>query len=327
MLAHIVRRMYYAVLTLVIVSVLSFILINLPPGSYLDVYRAELQAMGTSTAEKQIESLKKRYKLGAPIYVQYWRWITGFVQGDFGRSFQYNRPVGELIWERLSLTIAIALGTLIFTWAVALPIGIYSAVHQYTLGDNLFTLIGFLGLSIPNFLLALAIMVVAAIFFGQSVGGLFSEQYVDAPWSLGKFVDMLKHLWIPVIVVGTARTASLIRIMRGNLLDILNKHYVQTARAKGLKERIVIYKHAVRNALHPLIMQLGLALPAILSGSTVVAIVLSLPTMGPLYFNALRSQDMFLAGTFLMFMSALLIFGNLFADILLAWVDPRIRYE
>ena len=315
------------IITLLLVSIIGFFLINLPPGSYLDVRISELRAMGNSSAERQIEGLKERYRLNDPIYVQYFRWITGFVRGDFGDSFMFRREVSELIGDRILFTVLIATGTLLFTWIMAIPIGIYSAVNQYTAGDTIFTFIGFIGLSIPSFLLALILMVISAVVFGNPIGGLLSEEFVGASWSLAKLIDLLKHLWIPVVVIGTAGTAGLIRMMRGNLLDILNQQYVKTARAKGLTERKVIYKHAVRNAIHPLIMTLGMSLPSIISGSTVVAIVLNLPTMGPLYFRALRAQDMFLAGTFLMFMSFMLILGNLLADILLVWVDPRISLE
>ena len=327
MTTYLIRRFFYMITTLVLVSIIGFTIINLPPGTYLDVYRARRQMQGTGTAEEEIEALKRRYALDKPVYIQYLKWVSGFVRGDFGRSFEYNREVSELIWERLGFTALISFSTLLFTWAVAIPIGIYSATHQYKLGDHLATLIGLAGLSIPNFMLALILMVIAQRVFGQSVGGLFSREYIDAPWSLGKFIDLLKHLWVPVVVVGTAGTAGLVRMMRGNLLDILNMQYVQAARARGLPEHKVIIKHAVRNAIHPLIMLLGMSLPEIISGSTVVAIVLSLPTTGPLYFNALRQQDMFLAGTFLMFLSVMLVIGNFLADLLLAWVDPRIRYE
>jgi peptide/nickel transport system permease protein len=326
MLAYIARRFLYMITTLVMISFIGFFIINLPPGTYLDVYQAQRQNQGTTTAEAELEALKRRYALDQPVHVQYWKWASGFVRGDFGRSFQYNREVKDLIWERLIYTIILALGTLIFTWVVAIPIGIYAATHQYKLGDNAATLVGMAGLSIPDFMLALVLMVVAQRFFGMSVGGLFSPEYVDAPWSFAKFVDLLKHLWVPVFVVGTSGTAGLVRIMRGNLLDTLNMQYVQAARARGLHERAVIFKHAVRNAIHPLIMLLGLSLPSIISGSLVVSIVMGLPTTGPLYFNALRQQDMFLAGTFLMFLAGMLVVGNFLADILLALVDPRIRY-
>ncbi len=327
MTAFLVRRSFYMIFTLIVVSILGFIIINLPPGTYLDVYIAELQSMGTATAMEQRQAIVQRFGLDQPLYYQYWNWISGFIRGDFGISFMYERPVSDLIWSRLGYTVILSTSTLIFTWLVALPIGIYSAVNKYSIGDNIFTFFGFLGLSIPNFLLALVFMVISARVLGHTVGGLFSMEYRDAVWSIGKFIDLLKHLWIPVIVVGTAGTATLIRIMRGNLLDILNQQYIQTARAKGLKENIVIYKHAVRNAIHPLIMQLGMTFPQIISGGMIVAIVLSLPTVGPMYFEALAQQDMYLAGTFLMMVSFLLIFGNLVADFLLALVDPRIRYE
>lgn len=327
MLAYLVRRFIYMVTTLVLISVIGFFIINLPPGSYLDVYQAQRQNMGTFTAEAELEAIKRRYGLDQPIYVQYWKWATGFVQGDFGRSFQYNREVKDLIWERLGYTALIATLTLAFTWVVAIPIGIYAATHQYKIGDNVATFVGMAGLSIPDFMLALVLMVVAQRVFGFSVGGLFSREYIDAPWSFSKFVDLLKHLWIPVFIVGISGTAGLMRIMRGNLLDVLNMQYVQAARARGLRESAVVVKHAVRNAIHPLIMLLGLSLPSIISGSLVVSIVMGLPTVGPLYFNALRQQDMFLAGTVLMFLAGMLVLGNFLADLLLAVADPRIRYE
>lgn len=327
MLAYLARRFIYMITTLVLISVVGFFIINLPPGSYLDVYQAQRQNMGTFTAESELEAIKRRYGLDQPIYVQYWKWATGFVQGDFGRSFQYNREVKDLIWERLGYTALIATLTLIFTWVVAIPIGIYAATHQYKLGDNAATFVGMAGLSIPDFMLALVLMVVAQRFFGFSVGGLFSREYIDAPWSFAKLIDLLKHLWIPVFIVGISGTAGLMRIMRGNLLDTLNMQYVQAARARGLRESTVVVKHAVRNAIHPLIMLLGLSLPSIISGSLVVSIVMGLPTVGPLYFNALRQQDMFLAGSVLMFLAGMLVIGNFLADLLLAAVDPRIRYE
>ena len=327
MAAYLVRRFLYMITTLIFVSMIGFFIINLPAGSYIDFYISERQMQGTSTSEGEIKAITKRFGLDEPLHIQYVKWITGFVQGDFGRSFEYNREVKDLIGERLLFTALISTATLLFTWAVAIPIGIYSATHQYSVGDNAATVIGLAGLSIPNFMLALILMVVAQRVFGQSVGGLFSPEYQDAPWSLGRVADLLKHLWVPILVVGTGGTASLIRMMRGNLLDILNMQYVQAARARGVAERTVIVKHAVRNAIHPLIMLLGMSLPGIISGSTVVAIVLSLPTTGPLYFRALRQQDMYLAVTFLMFLAMMLVIGNFIADILLVWIDPRIRYD
>ena len=327
MLSFFGRRLIYMVTTLILISFIGFFIINLPPGSYIDVFQAQRQLQGTHTAEAELESLKRRYGLDRPIYVQYLIWAKGFVQGDFGRSFQYNREVKELIWERLGFTVAIATGSLLFIWIVAIPIGIYAATHQYKLGDNVATLLGMAGLSIPDFMLALVLMVVIQRLTGFTVGGLFSREYVDAPWSFGKLIDLFKHLWVPIIVVGTSGTAGLMRIMRGNLLDILNMQYVQAARARGLREATVIAKHAVRNAIHPLIMLLGLSLPSIISGSLIVSIVLGLPTTGPLYFNALRQQDMYLAGTFLIFLAFMLVLGNFIADILLGLIDPRIRFE
>ncbi|MBI3959718.1 MAG: ABC transporter permease [Chloroflexi bacterium] len=327
MVAYFLRRFLYMITTMIFISFIGFFIINLPPGSFIEVYQAQRENMGTRTAEAELEALKRRYALDQPLYVQYWKWASGFVRGDFGRSFQYNREVKDLIWERLGFTAIIATFTLFFTWMVAIPIGIYAATHQYKIGDNVATVVGMAGLSIPDFMLALVLMVIAQRVFGFSVGGLFSREYIDAPWSIAKFIDMLKHIWVPVFVVGTAGTAGLMRIMRGNLLDILNMQYVQAARARGLSEPLVIVKHAVRNALHPLIMLLGMSLPSIISGSLVVSIVLGLPTTGPLYFSALRQQDMFLAGTFLVFLAGMLVVGNFLADILLALVDPRIRYE
>lgn len=327
MVTYLVRRLMYMITTLIFVAVVGFIIINLPPGSYLEFYVQQLESQGTMTSESQIETLTRRYGLGQPVYVQFWKWISGVMRGDFGTSFQYNRDVGELIWERLGFTAAISFGTLVFTWLVAIPIGIYSATHQYSWLDHAFSIIGLFGLSTPNFMLALVLMVVSSRVFGWSVGGLFSEQYIDAPWSFAKFIDLLRHLWVPIVVVGTSGTAGLIRMMRGNLLDTLNMEYVKAARARGLREQKVVVKHAVRNAIHPLIMILGMSLPGIISGATVVSIVLSLPTTGPLYFSALQVQDMYLAVTFLIFLSVMLVIGNFLADILLALVDPRIRYE
>src|SRR5450759_3858111 len=253
--------------------------------------------------------------------------IKGFVVGDFGQSFQFNMPVSQLIWGRLGLTLIFSFLALIFSWVVAIAMGVYSATHRYTIPDYFITVMQFIGLAVPNFMLALVMMVFAQKFFNIEGGGLYSRAFQDAPFSFAKFLDLLNHLWIPVIVIGASGTAWLSRVMRANLLDVLNMQYVQTARAKGLTENVVTWKHAFRNAIHPLIMVLGGSLPGIISGETVVAIVLNLPTSGPLYFNALLNKDMYLAGAFLMLLAVLLLIGNLGADMLLAWVDPRIRYE
>lgn len=326
-LSYIIRRCLYMVPTILIISVISFVIITLPPGDYLTYKIQQLEAQGNTGAREMVANLRQRYGLDQPLYIQYLKWITNFVQGDFGESFAYNKPVRELIGERLGLTVVLSISTLLFTWVVALPIGIFSATHQYSAADYILGFIGFIGLSIPSFLFALIFLVVGLELFGEVPTGLFSPAFEDAPWSFGKVADLMSHLWIPVIIVGTSGTAGLIRIMRGNLLDILGQQFIQTARAKGLRETVVIYKHAVRNALHPLIMSLGMSLPGIISGAAITSIVLGLPTTGPLYLEALQQQDMYLAGSFLLLLTILLVIGNLLADILLALVDPRIRYE
>ncbi len=327
MLYYILRRFFYMIIILLLVSIVAFIIISLPPGDYLTSYILTLQMSGMAAGEAEIASLRKQYGLDQPIYVQYFKWMWKMLHGDFGRSFQWNMPVSELIGERLGLTVMLSLFTLIFTYAVAIPIGIYSATHQYSIGDYTFTTIGFVGLATPNFLLALILMFVFYRYFGLGVTGLFSPEYVMAAWSWGKFVDMTRHLWVPIIVIGTAGTAGLIRVMRGCLLDELGKQYVITARAKGVSETIILFKYPVRIAINPIISTIGWMLPAIVSGETITAIVLSLPTTGPLLFRALLSQDMYLAGSTVMFLTFLTVIGTLISDILLLWIDPRIRYE
>ncbi|MEZ4834953.1 MAG: ABC transporter permease [Caldilineaceae bacterium] len=327
MLQFIIRRILYMIPTLFVISIVSFVIIQLPPGDYLTSLVATMAATGETVDRAQLVALEQRYGLGQPIYVQYWKWISGILlRGDFGQSFEWNQPVNTLIWGRLALTFVLSLTTLLFTWVVAFPIGIYSAVRQYSLGDYLFTVIGYVGLAIPNFLLALVLMYIAFKYFNQSVGGLFSPEYVDAPWSFAKIMDMFAHLWIPVVIIGTAGTAGLIRIMRANLLDELHKPYVVTARAKGLPERRLLLKYPVRVALNPFISTVGWTLPVLVSGAAIVSIVLSLPTTGPLLLRALMSQDMYLAGSFIMLLSTLTVIGTLISDILLAWLDPRIRF-
>lgn len=327
MYTFIVRRTLSIIPTLIFISIISFIIIDLPPGDYLTYKIMELEIAGHEGAREEMQHLRARYGLDLPLYQRYLNWAFHFIQGDFGHSFEYNVPVRQLIGQRIGLTLVLSISTLIFTWVVAIPIGIYCATHKYSLGDYIATFFGFLGLSIPNFLFALVLLVAGLEFFGRAPLGLFSPAYEDAAWSLGKVWDLFKNLWVPVIVIGSSGTAILIRIMRGNLLDTLNQQYVQTARSKGLSENIVIYKHAVRNAIHPLVMHLGMIMPAIISGEAITSIVLGLPTIGPLYIQALQNQDMYLAGTFLVFMTIMLLMGNLLADILLALVDPRIRYD
>ncbi|GIK75258.1 MAG: ABC transporter permease [Chloroflexota bacterium] len=328
MLGFIARRILYAIPTFFAVSIVAFIIIQLPPGDYLTTLVASMASQGETVDPAALEALRNRYGLGEPIWVQYFKWMSNiFLRGDFGQSFEWNQPVASLIWNRLFLSFMLSLSTLLFVWAVALPVGIYSAVRQYSLGDYAFTFLGFIGLAIPNFLLALLLMYIGFRFFGQSVGGLFSPEYQEAPWSWAKFVDMLSHLWIPIVIIGTAGTASLIRIMRANLLDELRKPYVVTARAKGLPEHQVILRYPVRVALNPFVSTIGWVLPALISGEAITAIVLSLPTTGPLLLRALMSQDMYLAGSFILMLSTLTIIGTLLSDVLLALLDPRIRLE
>jgi len=327
MLYYIIRRFVYMFIILWVLSVVSFTIIQLPPGDFLSSYVIRLARSGQAVDRAQLASLRKRYGLDLPIYAQYFKWMWIMLHGDLGRSFQLNKPVSKLIAERLPFTMTLSLFTLGFVYAVAIPIGIYSATHQYSVGDYASTTIGFVGLATPNFLLALILMFLFFKYFGLSVGGLFSPEYIWAPWSIGKFIDMLKHLPIPIIVIGTAGTAGLIRVMRGCLLDELRKQYVITARAKGVGERALLFKYPVRMAINPIISTIGWTLPAIVSGETITAIVLSLPTTGPLLFGALMAQDMFLATSIFMILGFLTVIGTFLSDILLVWIDPRIRYE
>lgn len=328
MLQYIIRRILYMLPTLFAISLVSFLIIQLPPGDYLNALAASMAEQGDVIDQSQLRALEQRYGLNQPFYVQYWKWISGIVlRGDFGQSFEWGRPVTTLIWDRLGLTFVLSLSTLIMVWAIALPVGIYSAVRKYSVGDYFATFFGFLGLAIPNFLFALVLMYVSFKYFGQSVGGLFSPEYVSAPWSMAKVIDMLGHLWIPMIVIGTAGTAGLIRIMRANLLDELYKPYVETARAKGLSEARLLIKYPVRVALNPFVSTVGWILPELVSGAAITSIVLSLPTTGPVLLRALMSQDMYLAGSFILMLSVLTVIGTLLSDILLAWLDPRIRFQ
>jgi len=328
MAQFIIRRILIMIPTVFVTSMVAFIIIQLPPGDYLTSYVANLSASGEQVEEHVIEALNERFGLDQPIYVQYLKWISNIItKGDFGQSFAWRTPVENLIWGRLGLTVLISVATLIFTWIIAFPVGIYSAVNKYSFGDYIATFFGFLGLAIPNFLLALVLMYIAFKYFNQSVGGLFSPEYVEAPWSFEKVLDLMSHLWIPMIILGTAGAASLIRIMRANLLDELGKPYVRTARAKGLPEWKVILKYPVRVALNPFVSTAGWLLPTLVSGSIIVATVLSLPTTGPMLLSALTTQDMYLAGAFILLLSILTMVGTLVSDILLAALDPRIRFD
>ena len=324
---YILHRLLLVIPTLLVISIISFVIIQLPPGDFLSSYIASLEASGQVVDAAQIEALRAQYGLGDPIFVQYWKWLTGVLQGNFGYSFQWQRPVSELLGERLLLTVALSCTSLLLIWGISFPIGIYSAVRQYSVGDYVFTLLSFIGLGVPNFLLALVLMWFAYSHFGTAIGGLFSNEYAEAPWSLDKVLDLLEHLWIPALVLAIGGIAGLIRIMRANLLDELHKQYVVTARAKGMGESRLTLKYPVRVALNPFVSTIGWTLPGIVSGSIIVSVVLNLPTTGPLLLTALQSQDMYLAGAILLLLSILTVIGSLISDILLAWLDPRIRFS
>ena len=325
MLAYIARRLLIAVPTLAAVSAIVFVIIQLPPGDYLTTYIAELQSQGEAADEGKIAFLRQQYGLDQPLWKQYLLWVGGMLQGDFGYSFEYDLPVSDVVGDRLWLSLLLNFATIIFIWAVAFPIGFYSATHQYSWGDHGLTFLGFIGLATPNFLLALVLMYLLRVEFGISIGGLMDAQYVDRPMSWAKAVSILEHLIVPVAVIGTAGTAGMIRRLRANLLDELQKQYVVTARAKGLPKLRLLLKYPVRMSLNPFVADIGNMLPQIVSGSAVVSMVMSLPTTGPMLIDALRSQDMYLAGSFLMFLSVLTIVGMLLSDLALAALDPRIR--
>jgi peptide/nickel transport system permease protein len=326
-LAYIARRFILAIITIWAITVLSFVIIQLPPGDYVTAYTAQMSATGTIVSREEVEALRKQFALDKPIHVQYFRWMSQIARGNFGLAMEYGRPVTEVIGDRLWLTIVVSVAAVIFTWVVALPIGIYSAVRQYSFGDYLFTFVGFLGVAIPSFLLALIIMYVGFKYFNADVGGLFSAEYQLEPWSIDKVMDLLRHLPLPAVVLGLAGTAQLIRIMRANLLDEIRKPYVVTARAKGLSETRVIMKYPVRAALNPFASTVGYLFPFIVSGSIIVSLVLSLPTVGPLLLKALLSQDMFLAGTIMLMLGVMTVVGTFLSDLLLMWIEPRIRFE
>jgi peptide/nickel transport system permease protein len=327
MTAFILRRSLLAIPMLIFISFISFIIIQLPPGDYVTAYAAQLARSGDYLSLVQQEAMRDRLGLNDPILVQYWRWITAIVfRGDFGYSLDWNAPVSTLIWDRLAITLALSTASLVITWIIAIPVGVYSATRQYSVLDYIFTVFGFLGKGTPDFLLALILMWISFVYLQLDVGGLFSTEYQNASWSFGKFIDLLQHLWIPLVVLGTGGAAGLIRVMRANMLDELGKPYVETAYAQGLSERQVVWGYPVRVALNPFISTVGWALPALFSGDVITAIVLNLPTTGPLLLQALKMQDMYLAGSFILILSVFTVIGTLISDILLAWFDPRIRY-
>ncbi len=328
MLSYIARRLLYMVIMVVLVSFVSFIIIELPPGDFLTQKLQELQARGDRSAQDRIESYRIRYKLDQPLMVRYWNWVSNFVKGDFGESFQFERPVREIIGQRILMSVILALSSILIIWCLAIPIGVYSATHQYSLGDQVITTLSFLGLGMPGFLLALLVLFFAMMVLRVEVGGLFSREFVDAPWSFARVIDLLKHLWIPALISAVTGTAGLVRLMRGNLLDTLGQPFVEAARARGLKNRAVIWKHAVRVAINPLVVILTADyLPGVIAGDALVGTVLNLPTLGPLFVRALQVQDMYLAGTILVFTVLLTMIGILVGDLTLAALDPRIRLD
>lgn len=327
MFAYITRRLLYAVLTVWAVSIVSFVIIQLPPGDYVTAYLAQLAVQGSTLGMSEAENLRKYYGLDRPMYYQYYLWLERMATGDFGYSFEHQKPVKDVIGERLLLTMILAFASVLFTWTLAIPIGIFSAVRQYSIWDYLFTFLGFIGLAIPNFLLALLLMWVGFSVFGLSVGGLFSPAYISAAWSWGRVVDLLKHLWLPTVILGMAGTAQIMRITRANVLDELRKPYVVTARAKGLSGWRLVVKYPVRIALNPVISVTAYVWPYLVSGSVIVSVVLSLPTVGPILLRSLLSQDMFLAGSIIMLIGLMTVIGTFVSDLLLVWADPRIKLE
>lgn len=330
MWTYLLRRFLYMIFTVWVISIISFAVIQLPPGDYVtDVVNQLIATSGGEGLNPEYEAqLRSLYGLDQPMYMQYFKWIGNIItKGQFGYSFVYKRDTVEMIAERLPMTFALSFFSLIFVWAVALPIGIYSAVKQYSVGDYIFTFIGFIGLAVPNFLLALILLFISYKYLNQAMIGLFSQEFASAPWSMAKFMDMLKHLWIPVLLIGMSGTAGMIRTMRANLLDELNKPYVETARAKGLSENRLLWKYPVRHAMNPFISTIGWALPGLIAGEVIVSIVLNLPTSGPVLYNSLTAQDMYVAAGFILLLSILTVIGTFISDILLAVLDPRIRLQ
>ena len=327
MLAFLVRRMLMAVLTLWAISILTFLIIQLPPGDFVTAYIAQLQSTGSAVSAQEAENLRAQYGLDQPVWVQYFKWLGLALQGNFGMAMEWQRPVIEVIGDRLLLTMILSLAAVLFTWILAFPISIFSAVRQYSFWDYLFTLLAFIGLAVPNFLVALILMYFGFSLFNANVGGLFSPEYADAAWSGGRIWDLMKHLPLPALVLALGGTAQVVRVMRANVLDELRKPYVATARAKGLPEWRVILNHPVRVALNPFISTIGYLLPYIVSGSVIISLVLSLPTVGPLLLKALLAQDMFLAGTIVLLLGAMTVVGTFISDLLLMWIDPRVRAE
>ena len=327
MFSYIIHRLLIMIPTLIAISIVVFTIINLPPGNYFTTYVAELQGSGETTDMAKVKFLEAEYGFDRPLWQQYLHWVGGLLHGDMGYSFSYDLPVNKVVGDRMLLTAIVSITTIIFTYLVAFPIGVYSATHQYSWSDHFLTLLGFLGLATPSFLLALVLLYLANKYLGISIGGLMDPKYIDKPWSWPKVLSLFAHIWIPVIVIGSAGTASMIRRLRANLLDELQKQYVVTARAKGLHPFKVLFKYPLRMALNPFISDIGSLLPQVISGAAIVSVVMSLPTTGPMLLDALRSQDMYLAGSFLMFLSVLTVIGVFVSDMALALFAPRIRLQ
>jgi peptide/nickel transport system permease protein len=327
MLSYIIRRILLIIPLLAAISIIVFVIIQLPPGDYMTYYIMQLKQAGTQVAEEEIQALRLMFGLDRPMWMQYLIWVRNMFRGNFGISFSYQRPVSELLAERVPLTVAVSLLTTAFVYAVAVPIGIYSATHQYSFFDYLWTFVGFIGVATPGFLLALVFIWFAFSRFGITVMGLFSQEYQGQPFTMAKLLDMLTHVWVPVILIGLSGTAGLIRVMRGMTLDELNRQYVITARAKGLKETRLLFKYPVRVAINPIVSTIGWMLPGIISGEQLVSMVMNIPTTGPLMLGALLNQDMFLAGSIVFILSVLTVIGTVISDVLLLWLDPRIRFE
>ena len=325
MFRYFVQRLLVMIPTLIVISIAIFVIIQAPPGDWIETYISQLQSQGEAVDPNKIEFLRRTYGLDLPFYMQYLKWAGGLVQGDLGYSFEHSLPVNEVVGDRLSLTVLVSFASVLFVWVVSFPIAVYSAVRQYSVGDYLFTFLGYIGLATPSFLLALILLYFAKEYFDISIGGLMEPEYMNASWSWGKFQSILEHLWIPVLVIGLPGTAGMIRRLRANLLDELNKQYVVTGRAKGLPPGRLLVKYPLRISLNPFIADIGSLLPELISGSVIVSVVMSLPLTGPMLLDALRSQDMYLAGSFLMFMAFLTVVGVFISDILLALLDPRIR--
>lgn len=327
MTQYIIRRIFSIIPTMLLIAVVGFVIMELPPGDFVTSYMLREASSGNTGIYDQEEALRAQYGLDDPVHIRFGRWLYRFTQGDFGQSFDLNQPVRTIIAERIGMTVLVSLCAFLLSWGIGIPLGIYSATHQYSKGDNFLTSLTFLGLGIPDFLLALLLLILGWRLSGEVLTGLFSAAYITEPWSVAKILDLLRHLWVSVTAVVITGTAWVMRVMRGNMLNELGKNYIVTLRAKGIPERVIIYKHALRNALHPLVMSLGQTLAFLINGFTLTSIVLNLPTIQPVYLNATLQQDIYLGGTVLILVGFAVLLGTLLSDILLAWLDPRVRFE